>query len=171
MIKFNYLIHKETGKIISYDEWLEHYKAEIDIEWMENKKYYRYYHPTKMLFSDEFEIIYDSEFTTKELNNINYCIKLAVSENVGDEYLDKQQELINKVDTILEKIEFNKYNYGIEGVNRNEIEKVSKEKDYWKQCYEIALGHLNETESNMKRLQEGIKASMAELKKKYGDLL
>ncbi|MZK53638.1 hypothetical protein [Clostridium beijerinckii] len=109
MIKFNCLIHKETSTVIKYEDWLEMHYSHSTIELTK-----RCYDSDRMLFGNDFEIIYDSEFTTKELNTINDYIGFAISENVGDEDLIKQQELINKIDTILEKREFNRFNYGIE---------------------------------------------------------
>ena len=73
MIKFKYLIHKETGKVIKYEDWKE--AAERDnfiivkgAEVFVNPK--NIVKAREMLFSDDFEIIYDSEFTYRELSDL-----------------------------------------------------------------------------------------------------
>ena len=73
MVKFRYLIHKETGTVIKYEDWKE--AAERDnfiivkgAEVFVNPK--NIVKAREMLFSDDFEIIYDSEFTYRELRNI-----------------------------------------------------------------------------------------------------
>jgi hypothetical protein len=63
MIKFSTLIHKETGTVIKYEDWkkLSPYDDKTYID--KNHSY----SDIEMLFSDDFEIIYDSDFTLEEL--------------------------------------------------------------------------------------------------------
>lgn len=72
MIKFNCLIHKETGAIINYEDWLEVFK-------IQNKEYN--YKAKEMLFNDDFEIIYESEFSEEEAILMLKGIKCALDEN------------------------------------------------------------------------------------------
>lgn len=85
MIKFNCLIHKETGTVIKYEDWKEKLKNDNVIVWKDEKLNGTWqYKPKNILFSDDFEIIYDSEFTTEELtdiyrgmNNKRLCHKIS----------------------------------------------------------------------------------------------
>jgi hypothetical protein len=65
MIEFKYLIHKNTKEIIKYKDWKEVLK---------NKEYLKIdkidWNTKEMLFSDEFEIIYKNDFTTKQLKGL-----------------------------------------------------------------------------------------------------
>ena len=68
MIKFNVLIHKETGTIIQYADWLRFLKERTIYIWRENCSQGEWrYLPKEMLFSEDFEIVYEQDFTTAEL--------------------------------------------------------------------------------------------------------
>ena len=68
MVKFRYLIHKETGTVINYDVWKERLETDNIIKWKDKEMNGTWqYKPKKILFNDDFEIIYDSEFTLQEL--------------------------------------------------------------------------------------------------------
>lgn len=60
MIKFKHLIHKPTGIEIKYDSWLIALNENNNISWRTepNGKYWSY-NPKEMLFSDDFEVVYD----------------------------------------------------------------------------------------------------------------
>ena len=115
MIKFSALIHKETGTVIKYEDWKE--SAERDnyipikgVEVFINPK--NIVKAREMLFSDDFEIIYDSEFTTEELELANVsvfeCVRREIIwDNTGN-------NLSKKIEDIIEKIYENKSKYGIE---------------------------------------------------------
>lgn len=72
MIKFNCLIHKETGTLIKYEDWKEHLKNNTVFHWKDkvNKGGIWQYWPKDILFLNDFEIIYNSEFTTDELYSL-----------------------------------------------------------------------------------------------------
>ena len=71
MIKFSALIHKETGTVIKYDDWKEQLEKDYPIMWNDKKGEGKWiYDSNKILFNDDFEIIYDSEFTLEELRDI-----------------------------------------------------------------------------------------------------
>lgn len=91
MIKFNCLIHKETGTVIKYEDWLDLYSYDNGMFLGKSS-----YHNEEMIFSDDFEIIYNSEFTTKELTSID------------------SKETMNKIGKILNKRYQLEMKYGIE---------------------------------------------------------
>lgn len=105
MIKFNCLIHKQTRTIIKYVEWLEEVKKQQGItnqpvEKQISEKEKLIYRPKQALFSDDFEIIYDSEFTMEEL--------IEISE-------DREGILTEaKINKLIEQKEYIKNKYGIE---------------------------------------------------------
>lgn len=105
MIKFNCLIHKETGTVIKYEDWKE--AAERDnfiivkgAEVFVNPK--NIVKAREMLFSDDFEIIYDSEFTLEELGIIFRGNQRFV------------EKLMKKICKDINDKEFLKNKYGIE---------------------------------------------------------
>lgn len=104
MIKFNCLIHKETGVVIKYEEWICYAIGRCEIKIINQKGDNEYYKGTfnaiDILFNDDFEIIYDSEFTTKELIEI-------IEDRCG---FDTE----TKINKLIKKREFNRFNYGIE---------------------------------------------------------
>jgi len=104
MIKFKALIHKMTGKVITYTEWLEKIKNYEEIKFfIEGDGTYMYDSKT-ILYCDHFEIIYDSDFTKDE---IMLVYKLT------DDIQRKSQ--LNRI--LCEKIETEKdlkYKYGVE---------------------------------------------------------
>jgi len=68
MIKFTALIHKETGIVIKYEVWKERLETDNIIKWKDKKMNGTWqYKPKNMLFSDDFEIIYNSELSNLEL--------------------------------------------------------------------------------------------------------
>jgi len=100
MIKFNFLIHKATGTVIKYEEWLEEVQKQPGItnrpvEKEISKGMIFNYKPKEALFSDGFEIIYDSEFTTEELtklydynDELDIELKIKINELIGErEYI------------------------------------------------------------------------------------
>lgn len=86
MIKFVALVHKQTGTVIKYEEWLQEIQKQPGVtsqpvEKQISNKEKLIYRPKEALYSDSFEIIYDSEFTLEELGiifrcNQKYCEKL-----------------------------------------------------------------------------------------------
>ena len=105
MVKLRYLIHKETGTVIKYEDWKE--AAERDnfiivkgAEVFVNPK--NIVKAREMLFSDDFKIIYDSEFTLEELRDIFR----------GRQKSDN--ELMKKICKNVNDKEFIKSKYGIE---------------------------------------------------------
>ena len=102
MVKFRYIIHKETGTVIKYEDWKE--AAERDnfiivkgAEVFVNPK--NIVKAREMLFSDDFEIIYDSEFTENELKALLEGMKVYSCEYGG--YYDIIEKLNNKINTEL----------------------------------------------------------------------
>lgn len=89
MIKFKFLIHKPTDNVISYDRWIELLKGDSenltfhkctpisfdgkifksDIE----KETFIYKNAKDVLFSDDFEVVYESDFTNDELEELLSC--------------------------------------------------------------------------------------------------
>lgn len=79
MIQFNCIIHKETGTVIKYEGWIERVKSGGKLGFFDVKTGEWNFEPKEMLFSDDFEIIYNSEFTVDELfelNNVNLNVDL-----------------------------------------------------------------------------------------------
>lgn len=75
MIKFKALIHKETGIVVKYDEWIRLIKSNCTMGFTKKLKISKplkatstkTYEPQEMLFSDDFIIVYDSKLRTLEL--------------------------------------------------------------------------------------------------------
>jgi hypothetical protein len=113
MIKFNCIIHKETGTVIKYEDWLKcierqkaknkesimYIKNRIKFdEKMENLKDFDYKYKLKdMLFNDDFEIIYESEFTIEELISLQSGVGVVIGEYGEDEELEKLYEKIENI--------------------------------------------------------------------------
>ena len=78
MVKFTALIDKETGTVIKYEDWKEAAERDnfIIVKGAEVLGLTKTSAPLtiikarEMLFSDDFKIIYDSEFTLEELRDI-----------------------------------------------------------------------------------------------------
>ena len=105
MVKFRYIIHKETGTVIKYKDWKE--AAERDnfiivkgAEVFVNPK--NIVKAREVLFSDDFKIIYDSEFTLEELGIIFRGNQRFV------------EKLMEKIAKNINDREFLKNKYGIE---------------------------------------------------------
>lgn len=104
MIKFQYIIHKETGTVIKYEDWKE--AAIIDNFITINKEKKVFINPKnifkakEMLFSDDFEIIYNSEFTYEEIQDL---FRATNSKTIG-----------KKLYKIMNDREFYKSKYGID---------------------------------------------------------
>lgn len=98
MVKFRYLIHKETGAVIKYEDW----KRDLEKVNLVIINGYDAYEPDEIIFSDDFEIIYDSEFTLEELRDIFR----------GRQKSDN--ELMEKLCKNINDREFAKSKYGIE---------------------------------------------------------
>lgn len=82
MIKFAYIIHKPTKIISTYNEWLEWYRENKNVEFKEvhyiptsHTDMYEY-NPRDMIFSDDFKIIYESELTQEDLREILRCFNI-----------------------------------------------------------------------------------------------
>lgn len=107
MVKFNRLIHKETGTVIKYEDWLKAVWDDLSINVKFDNKLIKPNSTVKakeMLFSDDFEIIYDSEFTGEEL----WLIHCRCGEDENLQY---------KVRDILKNRDELRYKYGIEVEN------------------------------------------------------
>ena len=103
MIKFKYAIHKPTQTLFTYEDWLKnkddtrnwHIKSEdFDIKFKMND----------ILFSDDFEIIYDNEFTEEEYERLYSNIAELFGCN----------ELSNKIEDKLNSINDLKYKFGVD---------------------------------------------------------
>lgn len=108
MIKFDYLIHKKTRTVIKYEEW---YKSTRDYLRIGEMKF----NPRDVLFSDDFEIIYNSEFTYKEIESLylicmrnsgsceNLTLKDKLLKQLNNKYyldnpkLEKMSDNLNKI--------------------------------------------------------------------------
>jgi hypothetical protein len=117
MIKFTALIHKETGAVISYIDWLAHLKGHKEIriekESPKNNFYVGVFDPLDIiLYSDSFEIIYYSEFTTEELELANVSIFECVRRDII--WSNTGNDLSKKIEEIIKKRYENKSKYGIE---------------------------------------------------------
>lgn len=107
MIKFNCLIHKETGTVIKYLDWLEEVKKQPGITDQPVEKEISQgiilnYRPKQALFSDNFEIIYDSEFTTEEKEILIDGLKTVLDIDTGEKELTGYYELIDKINNRIE---------------------------------------------------------------------
>lgn len=68
MVEFEVLIHKETGTVIPYDNWIGFLKERTIYIWREKSTNGDWrYTPKEMLFSEDFVIVYKQDFTTLEL--------------------------------------------------------------------------------------------------------
>lgn len=110
MIKFTALIHKETGTVIKYEDWKEKLEKEHPIKCTNKSRRNLWsYLPKEVLFSDDFEIIYESEFTTEELESINMAIGYFLDSYEGTglhkEYRKNAEDIYSRL----------KDKYGIEG--------------------------------------------------------
>lgn len=119
MIKFNCAIHKGTGTIITYDEWLKEIQEQDSIvdrpvEKQMSENEILSYRPKQILFSDNFLIIYNSEFTIEELKLAKECIGMSISENVGDDDLNKECDLENKIRHLINEKMILKSNLNVE---------------------------------------------------------
>lgn len=116
MIKFKYAIHKETQVLLTYDDWLKYLKSDYDniafntrvlnINWessFRKKDLKRYTYKVKdVLISDDFEIIYNNEFTEAEYEQLYLSTKL--------DHYDLSNKILNK----LHKINSIKSRFGVE---------------------------------------------------------
>lgn len=94
MIKFRYAIHKETGAVLRYEDWLKAYNLKcqngntikFSLNYMIKPKTLNdldkltlyetiTFIPEEVLFSNNFEIIYENELTLEELNLLFYKSK------------------------------------------------------------------------------------------------
>jgi hypothetical protein len=107
MIKFTALIHKETGTVIKYEDWKENIKTDTNFRIRTNDASCYRYSPFYCLTSDDFEIIYDSEFTVKELNKI---YNLLMDNSDSCENIEIKSKIFKKLNTK----EMLKYMHGIE---------------------------------------------------------
>jgi hypothetical protein len=109
MIKFNCLIHKGIGTVIEYSKWWQLIRKEAvenkeELTYFGNGEKYYKYKLKEMLFSDDFEIIYDSEFTTEELNMIYSCIGVTINEyECSDCSCEEEYNLLDKIEKVKNK--------------------------------------------------------------------
>jgi hypothetical protein len=104
MIKFKEIIHKETGLTIKYEDWLNSYEQNGEIAFYGDKfelypsdeedEEFKYIPPSKfiiqtkdIIFSNEFEIIYDSklESQTELIKLDNYKLRDCITLRMYDE--------------------------------------------------------------------------------------
>jgi hypothetical protein len=120
MIKFAYLIHKKTDKLISYNQWLEFLdKDKVDFYFQKPVKHsddglgnlyevetnHYSYKPLEMLVNDDFDIIYTHEFTVTELKQIyNFTIMKSICGS----------DLSNKISNLIDDRYKTEFKYGIE---------------------------------------------------------
>lgn len=113
MIEFRALIHKATDKIISYEDWLELFKNDNLLVWKDefNNGTWQY-KSQNMLFSDDFEIIYESEIDLEALKVIYESLDKLINE-----YFCEDCDVYNlkeMVSNYMENKELLKNKYGIE---------------------------------------------------------
>lgn len=107
MIEFKALVHKKSGAVISYDEWINigdniveiHFNYPVSkIEYGDIKFNTYTFKGTKldMLVSDDFEIVYNNEFTYSE-----YCELMNISTEKGIAWLE--EKAIKKINYIEKK--------------------------------------------------------------------
>jgi hypothetical protein len=91
MIKFQCIIHKETGTVIKYEDWKERLERNDYIDWEDNKTGLWYYRPKDVLFSDDFEIIYNSEFTLQELEWLHQGLSYKIWDKISKIIYDRKE--------------------------------------------------------------------------------
>ena len=107
MIEFKALVHKKSGAVISYDEWINigdniveiHFNYPVSIIEYSDIKFNTYtFKGTKldMLVSDDFEIVYNNEFTYSE-----YWELMNISAEKGIMWLE--EKAIKKINYIEKK--------------------------------------------------------------------
>lgn len=109
MIEFKYAIHKETKNILNYEDWLNGLNNNFKFtfwDYLQGVSYrnnYNYektkynYNAKDIIFSDDFEIIYDNKISKEELIEIIFLIdKSPVS--------GYNQRLINVKDQIKKEL-------------------------------------------------------------------
>ena len=107
MIKFKYAIHKKTQVLLTYDDWLKYLKSDYEnITFntrVSNINLKRYTYKVKdVLMSDDFEIIYDNEFSEAEYEQLYLSTRL--------DHYDLSDKILNK----LHKINSIKSRFGVE---------------------------------------------------------
>lgn len=112
MIEFKALIHKPTEQVFKYEDWVNMNNNKIYTfniaEYKDNKEIDRrewIYTKLEMLLSDDFEIVYNNEFTKGEYFEI-----LSQAIQVDGNILIK-----DKTKNKLKYIEELKYKYNLEG--------------------------------------------------------
>lgn len=100
MIKFNCLIYKPTGLVIKYDQWFKRFRNNepIDVKCPNKFTGQTYYGASDIIFMDDFEIIYDSELTYKELSDLYRSTNNKELGKKVSGILNKKEELIQKYD-------------------------------------------------------------------------
>lgn len=113
MIKFRYIIHKESRFVLTYDRWLQHfnefrnkdiilstkfenskYESENNIQSISHSEFS--YGITDILTSDDFEIIYESDFTKEELEQLRDISHKISNPFVYKEAFEKVRSLFIK---------------------------------------------------------------------------
>jgi hypothetical protein len=100
MIEFKYDIHKKTRNILKYKDWLNGFNNNLKFTFwnylngVAYKDTYNYetdkydYYAKDIIFSDDFELIYDSKVTKEELQELIFLIR-------KDPFSGYNQRLIN----------------------------------------------------------------------------
>jgi len=101
MIKFRYLIHKETGTVIKYEDWKEGFEKGFLFRFRSGNKVQKC-DAVALITSYDFEIIYDPEFTLEELGIIFRGNHTFIN------------DLMSKIDKTMKSKELLKSKYGIE---------------------------------------------------------
>lgn len=82
MVEFKYAIHKKTGQIVSYEDWKKGLEnpntifTTISIKhWKNPKKLECWdYRPMDIILKDDFEIVYNDDFTLEDYINIDIAL-------------------------------------------------------------------------------------------------
>jgi hypothetical protein len=113
VIEFRALIHKATEKVISYEDWLELLKNNNLLVWKDEYNNGTWqYKPQNILFSDDFEIIYNSEIDLEALKVIHESLDKLINE-----YFYEDCDVYNLKDMVfnyMEAKESLKDKYGID---------------------------------------------------------
>jgi len=100
MIEFKYAIHKETKNILKYEDWLNGFNNNLNFTFwnylsgVSYKDTYNYgtdkydYNAKDIIFSDDFELVYDNKVTKEELQQLIFIIR-------KDPFSGYNQRLIN----------------------------------------------------------------------------
>ncbi|MDK0982972.1 hypothetical protein P5F71_07955 [Clostridium perfringens] len=119
MIKFRYAIHKETGAVLRYEDWLKAYNLKgqngntikFSLNYMIKPKTFNdldklplyetiSFTPEEVLFSNNFEIIYENELSLEELNLLFHKSKDYIKLNKKIlQMIERENKIMCKYDT------------------------------------------------------------------------